>query len=236
MQINIVYEDETLLVVNKPNNMLVYNSYYARNIKDPSLIQQLKLHYSDKLYPVHRLDYKTSGLLLLTKTAISAKHIQQQFESNTIQKSYFALLRGYTPLHQTIDTPVKNPETGVYKEALTHLNTLYSFEIDIPVKPYPKSRYSLVKMTPQTGRMHQLRKHANKISHPIIGDHKYGNRHHNAMFENQLQLPNLFLHAHALNFIHPATTNKLSLTAPLPSFWQQMAHAFDFNLHNYVKC
>jgi len=78
-----------------------------------------------------------------------------------------------------MDTPTKNAETGMYKEAITEYETLETIELNIPVMPYDKSRYSLVKFTPKTGRMHQLRIHANKISHPIVGDYQYGDRFHN---------------------------------------------------------
>ena len=93
------------------------------------------------------------------------------------------------------------------------------YEKDFSIPPYPTSRYSLVLMQPQTGRTHQLRIHANKISHPIIGDHKYGNRHHNHYFSDELGLSNLFLHAYRLCFKHPITGNQLNIKAKLPAFW-----------------
>lgn len=234
MQVPIIFNDSDIIVVNKPNNMLVHSSYYARNIKTISLVNQLAEQGHGKLYPVHRLDHKTSGIIILAKSSESANHLQKQFEAGTISKTYCALLRGYSPKELVIDSPVKNPETGVYKEAYTTLNTLHSFEVDIPVQPYPKSRYSLVTMQPKTGRMHQLRKHANKISHPIIGDHKYGNRHHNAMYENELALPNLFLHAYAISFAHPVSGKQISLKADMPDFWKKMANDFNWDIATYL--
>lgn len=221
MNIEVIHEDEAVLLVNKPSNMLVYHSYYARNIKSPSLVDELKTVGYQKLHPIHRLDYKTSGLIILTKNPLAAAHLQNQFEVNTVEKEYTALVRGYTEEAGTIDTPVKNADTGKYREALTHYRRLQITEVDIPVPPYPKSRYSLVQFYPKTGRMHQLRKHANKISHPIIGDHKYGNRHHNKMFAAELGFEHMFLHATSIQFIHPTTGKKMTFTAPFPEFWTE---------------
>ncbi|NOQ71361.1 MAG: pseudouridine synthase [Crocinitomix sp.] len=221
MQIEILYEDDDLVVINKPNNMLVHASYYARNIKEPSLLARLKESIPVKLYPVHRLDYKTSGVIVLAKSSAGAAEIQEQFASNTIKKRYMALVRGRIKESGTVETPVKNPDTGVYKEAKTNFNALLYTEVDIPVKPYPKSRYSWVELFPQTGRMHQLRKHMNKISHPIIGDHKYGNRHHNKMFAEELGFANMFLHAAAIEFEHPVSNEVISISASKPVFWNE---------------
>lgn len=219
-QIPILYEDDYCIVVNKPNNLLVHHSYYSRNIEEDSLVQLLKLQGYETPIPVHRLDRKTSGILLLAKNKDFVKPFQEIFDTQSISKKYIALLRGHINETGIIDSPVKN-ERGNYKEALTHYKCLEQYELNIPVEPYPTSRYSLVEFEPKTGRTHQLRIHANKISHPIIGDHKYGNRHHNKMFEEQLGLPNLFLHAFELSFEHPFTHKKLKLGAERPDFWKR---------------
>jgi tRNA pseudouridine65 synthase len=220
MEIQILYEDSFCLIVNKPNNVLVHHSHYARNIEEPSLVELLREQGYDSPVPVHRLDHKTSGVLLLSKSAEYVKTFQQLFENKTIVKTYRALLRGYVPEQGIIDTPVKN-ERGNYKEAFTRYRCLQQFELEFAIHPYPAARYSVVEFIPETGRMHQLRIHANKISHPIIGDPKHGNRHHNHYFQLELQLPNLFLHAEKLAFVHPYTGEKQLIVAPLPPFWEQ---------------
>ncbi len=234
MKIPILYEDEAFIAVSKPNNILVHPSYYARNIKTPSLIELLADQIPVKLFPLHRLDHKTSGVLLLAKSSNMAAEIQQQFESNTIEKVYFALLRGFTGEKGVIDSPVKNANNGKYKEALTNYQRIESVEVNIPVKPYAHSRYSLVKFMPKSGRMHQLRIHSNKISHPIIGDHKYGNRHHNRMFETELSLPNLFLHAFEITLKHPLTDKVICIQAPLPAFWSNMRNKLGFKWNGEI--
>lgn len=229
MQIPILFEDEDYLVVNKPNNMLVYPSYYARNIKEPTLIDYLASSHH-KLHTVHRLDYKTSGIVVLAKNKEAAREVQAQFETQEIEKHYLALVRGYTLPDGVIDSPVKDLDKGVYKDALTKYNTLSSIEINRSVKPYPTSRYSIVELIPKTGRQHQLRKHLNKISHPIIGDHKYGNRHHNQLFANDLGWGNMFLHAMELKFDHFKYEDRIHIRAELPTFWQEMMEELGFNL------
>ncbi len=204
MDIEVIFEDESLIVVNKPNNMLVYPSYFARNIKEKSLIEHLQEQVDNKLYPIHRLDYKTSGVIMMGKNSESVRQVQIQFEEGTTEKTYKALLRGHTSISGKVDTPVKNPDTGKYKEAYTEYFTLSLIEIPKAIPPFNTSRYSLVNLSPKTGRMHQLRKHMNKISHPIIGDHRYGDRHHNRLF-SELLLPNMFLHAEDLRMNHPIT-------------------------------
>ena len=82
-------------------------------------------------------------------------------------------------------------------------------------------------MKPVTGRTHQLRIHANKIAHPIIGDHKYGNRHHNRMFEEKLKFPNLFLHCKENVFTHPFSKEKIEISAPFPLFWKECQKEFE---------
>ncbi|MDH4472367.1 MAG: pseudouridine synthase [Fluviicola sp.] len=219
MEIPVLFEDEVCLVVNKPNNLLVHHSHFARNIETPSLVELVRGLGYESAVPVHRLDHKTSGALIFVKSNEYASDFQQLFDSKAIQKTYAALLRGHIAESGIIDSPVKN-ERGNYKEALTHYRCLQHFELKMAVEPYPTSRYSLVEFTPETGRTHQLRIHANKISHPIIGDPKHGNRHHNHAFQEQLQLPDLFLHAERLEFVHPYTQELVKISADFPDFWE----------------
>lgn len=220
MEIEIVYEDEWMVAVNKPSNLLVHHSYYARNIEETSLTELLRSQFQQPVFPIHRLDRKTSGLILFAKDQLIVPDFQALFTMRQIEKKYEALLRGHTPDELLIDSPVKN-DRGNYRDAETKLLTIRKFELDIPVIPYDVSRYSHVEFIPLTGRMHQLRKHANKISHPIIGDPKYGNRHHNHMFIEQLEIPELFLHAGSLAFRHPITNEHLKLAAARPDFWSK---------------
>lgn len=218
--INILYEDEFCVLINKPSNILVHHSHSSRNLSYTLSLMEYFMQQDQRFYPVHRLDFKTSGVLLLTKEKENVSNFQQLFESSKIEKKYVALMRGFLPERGVVDTPVKN-ERGNYKEALTHYECLKTYHLDFQVKPYPTARYSKVQLMPKTGRTHQLRIHANKIAHPIIGDPRYGNRHHNHYFAEQLCIPFLFLHAQSLSFVHPFFEKEIFVEAPLPEFWNK---------------
>lgn len=228
---DIIYEDDYIICVNKPNNMVVHHAKHSRNVSDEtSLLQLLEEKFNSKFYPIHRLDRKTSGIILLTKDTKFVSEFQNLFTENNIQKTYFGIVRGHSPETKLIDTPVKGRDAKVYKDAETHLETIANIVLDIPVKPYETSRYSLVKLTPKTGRLHQLRIHMNKISYPLIGDPKYGDKNHNIMFEEQFDCKNLFLHAYSLDFKHPFTNKTCHLQANFPSDWTKLFEKFNWKI------
>ena len=227
--LEILFEDQYIVVVNKPNNILIHYSHYARNIKDATLIDLLEQQFQKRLYPLHRLDRKTSGAIILAKEKEYIPLFQELFLNDAIQKTYWGIVRGFSPSQGVIESPVKNPDTKVYKEALTHFRTLASVTLEIPVHPYPQSRYSLIELKPRTGRMHQLRIHLNKVSHPLVGDYKYGDRFHNRMYEQNFDCHNLFLHACSLQFVHPYTKEALIIEAPLNANWKKVMKQFDWD-------
>jgi tRNA pseudouridine65 synthase len=229
MSLQIIFEDEYLLCVNKPNNVLVHHAFHSRNVADEdSLLQIIENEKGLKVYPIHRLDRKTSGIILLAKQKEFVSKFQELFTKSEISKTYYGIVRGFSPDEKKIDTPVKGRDANVHKEALTYLKTLEKVTLNIPVKPYDSSRYSLVELSPKTGRMHQLRVHANKISHPLIGDAKYGDKNHDLMFEENFGWRNLFLHAGKLEFTHPFSLEKLILKAYFPKDWTALFEAFSW--------
>ncbi|WP_299001977.1 pseudouridine synthase [uncultured Tenacibaculum sp.] len=227
MNVSILYEDDYIVCASKPNNVVVHHAHHSRNVADEaSLLQLLQEQCGEKMYPIHRLDRKTSGILLLAKKSEYVAKFQELFTNNQIQKTYYGIVRGHAPETKIIDSPVKGRDTNVHKDAETHLETLKTVTVDIPVKPYDTSRYSLVKLMPKTGRLHQLRIHMNKISHPLIGDPKYGDKNHNIMFLENFNCENLFLHARSLEFIHPYSNEKLEIIAELPQDWNTVFERF----------
>ena len=229
MNLEIIFEDAYLLCVNKPNNVLVHHAHHSRNVADEdSLLQLIEKELKIKAYPIHRLDRKTSGIIMLAKETKFVSKFQDLFKNNEIQKTYFGVVRGYSPDSKTIDSPVKGRDANVHKEALTYLKTLEKITLDIPVKPYESSRYSLVELAPKTGRMHQLRVHSNKISHPLIGDSKYGDKNHDVMFDENFGWKNMFLHAGKLEFIHPFSSESLLLKATFPKDWLALFDKFSW--------
>jgi tRNA pseudouridine65 synthase len=222
-----IFEDEYFIGVHKPNNMLVHHAHHSRNISDETSLLQLILKKTGlKVYPIHRLDRKTSGIILLAKKTQYVSTFQKLFTHHEIQKIYYGVVRGFSPETKIIDSPVKGRDASVHKAALTYLKTISKITLEIPVEPYDSSRYSLVELSPKTGRMHQLRVHANKISHPLIGDPKYGDKNHNQMFDKQFGWKHMFLHAGKLEFIHPFTSEKLLLKAAFPKDWISLFEKF----------
>ena len=231
MILDVIYEDEYILCVSKPNNMVVHHAHHSRNVADEdSLLQVLFNQFEAKFYPIHRLDRRTSGIILLAKETKYVSRFQQLFTDNTIQKTYFGVVRGHAPETKTIDSPVKGRDSDVYKEATTDLKTTHKITLEVPVKPYDSSRYSLVELYPKTGRLHQLRIHMNKISHPLIGDAKYGDKNHNMMFDEKFNWNNLFLHARSLEFINPFTEEKQHLKANFPKDWIDLFDKFNWQI------
>jgi tRNA pseudouridine65 synthase len=226
--LEICFEDDYLIAVNKPNNMLVHHSHMARNRSgETTLVEMLFDQFQSQVYPIHRLDRKTSGIILCLKDKHNVTAFQNLFLTNQIQKIYLGLVRGHTPESGKIDTPVKGRDANTHKEALTYFKRLKTAESAIAVHPYDNSRYSIIELTPKTGRLHQLRIHLNKISHPLLGDPKYGDRFHNRMFTSEFEIDNLFLHAKELQFTHPFTKKHQCISAELPKHWQ--------SIHQYLK-
>lgn len=219
MEIPVLFEDKYLVVISKPNGMLVHTSSYSGKSDEETVTRLLAEQLKDPFYTVHRLDRKTSGLLVFCKKPELVKALQRQAEEGSFTKEYLALLRGYMKETGEITSPVKSPYNDKYKEAYTKYESIAQIELPFPVPPYENARYSLVKFRPLTGRMHQLRIHANKISHPIIGDPRYGNRHHNHYFADHLGINQLFLHAGMIRFVHPVKGTEIQISAPLPDFW-----------------
>lgn len=231
MQLDIVYQDTHFVAINKPAGLLVHRSPIDRH-ETRFAIQLLRDQIGQRVYPVHRLDKPTSGVLLFALNAQDAALLQQQFAQTDVGKEYLAVCRGYTADECVIDHPVKTVRdsyddtiTATHsKPALTTLQTLARCEIDKPLGKYASVRYSLVKLSPHTGRRHQLRAHMKHISHPLIGDAKYGRGEHNRFFQQHFNSHRLMLAACGLQFIHPHTSETVILRArPEQSFCDALA-------------
>lgn len=227
MSLEIIYQDSYCLLVTKPNNVLVHHAHHSRNkIDEKSLVQLIEDQLGSRYFPIHRLDRKTSGIILLASKKEYVSTFQALFTNKEIKKIYYGVVRGYSQENRIIDSPVKGRDALVYKEAETHLKRLDKIELNIPVKPYDSSRYSLVELTPTTGRMHQLRIHMNKLSTPLINDAKYGDKNHDTMYGEQFGWTNLFLHAGSLAFTHPFSNQELVLKSSFPNDWIQLFEKF----------
>ena len=211
--LEIIYQDENLIAINKPHGLLVHQSSIARDATEFAL-QMLRDQVGKHVSPVHRLDRKTSGILLFAFDKESEIAMHQQFMNTETDKKYLAILRGFTPDSMDIDYPLAK-ENGTLQDAFTAFRTLQRAEVDVAFGKHPTSRYSLVEATPTTGRMHQLRRHFAHIFYPIIGDRKHGCNKQNRFFKEQWEMTTMLLHASELEFTHPVTNEHIHLKASL---------------------
>lgn len=211
--LDILYQDEHLIAINKPHGLLVHRSSIASDASEYAL-QILRDQIGQTVYPAHRLDRKTGGVLLFSLSKEMDGLIQTQFAERKIDKIYLTILRGFTPDKDTIDYPLKK-ENGTEQEAITHYRTLAKSEIGLAFGKHSTSRYSLVEARPETGRMHQLRRHFAHILHPIIGDRPHGCNKQNKLWKEVFHMDTMLLHASELFFTHPIAEQEIRITAPL---------------------
>lgn len=211
--LDIIYHDDDLIAINKPHGLLVHRSSIAADASEFAL-QLLRDQIGQKVFPAHRLDRKTGGVLLFALNKDVEIAMQQQFMQNKVDKKYLAIVRGHTPDTEDIDYPLRR-ENGTLQDAFTTYRTLNRAELDVPLGNHPTSRYSLVEAHPATGRMHQLRKHFAHIFHPIIGDRTHGCNKQNKLFKERWEMETMLLHASELTFNHPVSGSSIHLEASL---------------------
>ena len=235
LELPIIYRDTALIAINKPAGLLVHKSAIDKH-ETQYAMQILRNQIGQWVYPLHRLDRPTSGVLLFGLSPEIAQMMGQQFEQHIIEKTYVAIVRGYCQPSGIIDHPIK--PTADFKqdkkkvaqkpaqEAITTYRRLGTLEVDHTVDRFPTSRYSLVELHPKTGRKHQLRKHLKHISHPIIGDPKYGKSKHNRFFNEHFDSHRLLLAATQLAFTHPVTNEKVRIHGALDGAFLRLSKYF----------
>lgn len=224
--IDIVYEDEDVIVVNKPRGMVVHPSNGNWN---GTLVNAIMYHCGDSLSSingvirpgiVHRIDKDTSGLLMIAKNDAAHESLAEQLKVHSVTREYTALV--YDNIKQdeiTIDEPIGRDERNRMrravngsnpKEAITHINVTDRFD-----------GYTLIKARLETGRTHQIRVHMAYIKHPLVGDELYGPKKQASKLQG-VELQGQLLHAGVLGFIHPRSMEYMEFTAPLPDYFEQI--------------
>ena len=201
--LKVLYRDDDLVVINKPSGLLVHRGWDNDKVVAMTLVRDLVGHH---VYPVHRLDRPTSGALIMALHKDAARALSTDFEHGRVAKAYLALVRGITPEHGVIDHPVPKKPKGERVPAVTAYQRMFTFE-----------RYSWVTAWPKTGRLHQIRRHLKHITHPLIGDVKYGKGEHNRLFRDRFGLNRLALHASSIAWRHPRSGDKYVIEAPVPA-------------------
>ena len=239
----IVYQDEHLVVINKPTGLLVHRSPIDKH-ETRFAVQELRNQIGHHVYPIHRLDKPTSGLLVFALSSDVARQLSDAFNDRTVHKSYLALARGYVP-SQRLDYALSvkldriadkhRQQDKDAQEAATRFTTLATCELPVEIDRYPQSRYSLVLCEPETGRKHQIRRHLKHLGHPIIGDAKHGKSKHNHYFSAQLDAGHLLLSAVGLEFTHPVTGEQLSLNCPAAPAFCQLFNRLPWNENGWQE-
>jgi tRNA pseudouridine65 synthase len=202
--IRLLFVDDHLVVADKPSGLLVHRGW---DDDDDVAMFRVRDAIGQHVFPVHRLDRGTSGALLFARDRETAAALSRAFAEGRVEKRYLALVRGEPPAEGTIDHPIPKSEGGARVAAKTRFRL---------VRRSPVDRCSLVLAMPETGRLHQVRRHLRHIDHPLVGDVNHGsgsiNRHYRATYN----LTRLALHAESLAFEHPITGARVSVTASLP--------------------
>ena len=226
--LDILYQDPFLVAVHKPSGLLVHRSLIDKR-ETRFALQEVRDQIGRRVYPVHRLDKPTSGVLLFALDSETARLITAQFTAGQVRKTYCAIVRGHTETVGVIDyalleksdpmTDARADSDKAPQHAVTHYRRLATTELPHPIGRYASARYSLVELHPKTGRKHQLRRHLKHILHPIVGDTTHGDGCHNRFFRRHFDNRRLLLAATALHFTHPRSGQALAITArPAPDF------------------
>jgi len=246
MPLEILHLDDACVAINKPAGLLVHSTRIAAQVSQ-NAVRQLTKQLKTPVYPAHRLDRPTSGVLVFGLTPEMARALTEGFADRAVDKQYLAIVRGFTPDCGAIEKPLDD----VYlREALmnaaddadddslpldlpttacrTNYHTLATTEVPYSAGKYPTSRYSLVQAVPVTGRTHQIRRHFKHIRHPILGDGRYGDHRHNHLARDQFGIKRLLLVARNLSFTHPVSGERIVITAPVGDAFDRALQGLGF--------
>lgn len=220
--LDILFHDEHYVAVNKPAGLLVHRSAIDRR-ETRFALQILRDQLGRRVYPLHRLDKPTSGVLVFALDPQAARRMGEVFKGGGVEKHYVAVVRGYAPEHEVIDYPLVEELDAMTdaladagkpaQPAVTEVTRLAQAELPFAVGRYATSRYSLLRATPRTGRKHQIRRHLKHVFHPIVGDTTHGDGRHNRFFREHFHCQRLLLAATELRITHPYTQQALHITA-----------------------
>ncbi|KAB7628319.1 pseudouridine synthase [Alkalilimnicola sp. S0819] len=228
--LTVLYRDEHLIAVDKPPGLLVHRTRLDQE-REAVAVQRLRDQIGQRVWPVHRLDKPTSGVLLFALSAEAASRMQPLFAADGVDKRYLAVVRGWAAEAGRVERPVKMRDGGPRRLGVTDYRRLATVELPIPVGPYPAARYSLLELCPRTGRRHQLRYHCEHLGHPIIGDTSYGRGEHNRLFREHLDCHRLLLMAVELRFIHPCSGQPLCIQAKPEQELARLFQRFGWGAH-----
>ncbi len=228
----VLHADRWLLAVHKPAGLLVHRTALDARADD-DVLRRLRAQLDTPLWPVHRLDKGTSGVLLLARDVDTARQLGALFAAGALHKQYVALVRGWPPDAGQTDAPLaRDPELPSTGQPLLAASTRWQVlqRLLLPVASHPRhgdTRLALVAVQPLSGRRHQIRRHFKALAHPLVGDATHGKGPLNRAIAAHLGLGRLWLHAEELRLTHPATGAALLLRAPPGPEWALLQPAGD---------
>ena len=225
--LEILYCDEHLAVVNKPAGMMAHRSKMSSG-EETFLHDVLQSQLQRPIFLIHRLDRATSGCCLIAFDAETAGALGKQVMANAIDKTYWAIARGW-PAEDvfTVDYPLDGgPGKREKKQAITHFNVLARAEVPMPSQGFETSRYSWLEVRLDTGRFRQIRRHLKHLFHHLIGDTSHGDGRHNRNFR-MMGIHRMLLHSRGLGFEHPYTQKRLDILAPVEAEFQKALNLFE---------
>lgn len=225
----VLYQDEHLIAVNKPAGLLVHRTVIDRHETEYAL-QIVRNQSGKRVYPFHRLDKPTSGVLLFAFDPEMGREMTRLFTQGAVEKTYRAIVRGFTEQSGRVDYALKEQtdklmQGGLDKpaqEAITAYQRLATIELPHPVGRYETARFSLIEAVPETGRNHQIRRHMKHIFHPVLGDTTYGDGKQNEFVRIRLNCRRLLLHASTIAFTHPRSGEFIRIEAPQDEEFQKV--------------
>ncbi|MEF1284580.1 tRNA pseudouridine(65) synthase TruC [Vibrio sp. M250220] len=236
--LEIVYQDEYFVAVNKPAGMLVHRSWLDKH-ETQFVMQTLRDQIGQHVFPLHRLDRPTSGVLIFALSSEVASQVMPMFANHEMEKTYHAVVRGWIMESGRLDYALKveldkiadkhASQDKEAQEAITDYQPLAQVEIPHSTGSFPTTRYCLMEMKPLTGRKHQLRRHMAHLRHPIVGDTTHGDGKHNKLFRELYDSHRLLLHASSLKFVHPFTQREITIEAGLDETWQKLCAEFGWS-------
>ncbi|GAM55725.1 tRNA pseudouridine synthase C [Vibrio ishigakensis] len=227
--LEIIYQDEYLVAVNKPAGMLVHRSWLDKH-ETQFVMQTLRDQIGQHVFPLHRLDRPTSGVLVFALSSEYASKMMPMFAGHKFVKTYHAIVRGWIDKGDRLDYALKveldkiadkfASEDKEAQSAVTDYKPLAKVEVPYSTGKFPTSRYCLMELSPLTGRKHQLRRHMKHLRHPIVGDTTHGDGKHNRLYREEFGCERLMLHASRLEFEHPFTGMQMVLEARFDDTWK----------------
>lgn len=228
---HVIHEDEHIIALYKPCSYYVHppeSKFAKQRAGRNTCIHWLEDVHKVYANPIHRLDFATEGIVIFAKTRDANQKMNLMMRAKEFSKYYDAIVRGwFKEPYGKIELPLESDSSGELVECTTLYSTAHTFEVATSVhSKHPTSRYSWLDIELQTGRWHQIRRHMNRVAHPVIGDREHGDSHHNRFWRDEMKIDGLCLKAKRIVFTHPMENKTMDIVCPVSAKWQLLRTLF----------